>query len=387
MEYEIIDLPREKWQGHPLPIGYTTEEYYDVAVSQCGGFTVNIEKKRFDKPVTHTPEEYDFPDRLYEPHWEGAFAWGVVRDGELLAAIETCPEEWSNRLRITELWVDESLRRQGVGHRLIAIAKEQARLERRRAIMLETQSCNTNAIGFYLHEGFTLIGFDSCCYANNDLERKEVRLELGILLEKPSPIDLSEVTIRAERPEDYAEAENLTRRAFFNKYRPGCNEHYLVHKLRGDGAYLPVYSRVAVHDGRIVGAIYYSRSKVVGEREYPVLTFGPLCVAPEYQGRGIGGLLLDETLALAKAAGESGVIIFGEPDYYPRHGFVTCDRFGITTPDGENFDAFMAYKLNDSFDEVHGKFYEAEVFERLDGCEEFDRSFPPMEARRFPRQF
>ena len=126
---------------------------------------------------------------------------------------------------------------------------------------------------------------------------------------------------------------------------------------------------------------------MVGEREYQVLTFGPLCVAPEYQGRGVGGLLLDETLALAKAAGESGVIIFGEPDYYPRHGFVTCDRFGITTPDGENFDAFIACKLSDSFDEVHGKFYEAEVFEQLDGCEEFDLNFPPMEARKFPRQF
>ena len=59
------------------------------------------------------------------------------------------------------------------------VAKEQARREWRRAVILETQSCNANAIGFYLHEGFTLIGFDACCYANNDIERGEVRIEMG----------------------------------------------------------------------------------------------------------------------------------------------------------------------------------------------------------------
>ena len=118
--------------------------------------------------VNHTPEEYDFPDKLYEDHWENAYAWGVVIDGKLIAAIETCPEAWSNRLRITELWVDDEYQKQGIGHTLMEMAKEQLRRERRRAIILETQSCNVNAIDFYLHEGFTLIGFDSCCYKNND---------------------------------------------------------------------------------------------------------------------------------------------------------------------------------------------------------------------------
>ena len=67
----------------------------------------------------------------------------------------------------------------GIGHALMNLAKDEARKNGHRMVMLETQSCNTNAIGFYLHEGFTLIGFDACCYANNDLERKEVRIELG----------------------------------------------------------------------------------------------------------------------------------------------------------------------------------------------------------------
>lgn len=98
---------------------------------------------------------------------------------ELVAAIETSHESWSNRLRISELWVNEKYRKQGIGRALVEMAKEQARREHCRAIILETQSCNVNAIDFYLHEGFSLIGMDTCCYKNDDLQRKEVRLDFG----------------------------------------------------------------------------------------------------------------------------------------------------------------------------------------------------------------
>ena len=180
MEYEIIHLPKEKWKGTIIPIRYTTNKYYDVLVNKTyKGFDIKIEKKDFKELVTHTPEEYDFPDKLYGDHWENAYAWGILVNGELIAAIETNQESWSNRLRITELWVSEKYQKQGVGHRLVEMAKEQARRERCRAVILETQSCNVNAIDFYQHEGFTLIGMDTCCYGNNDLERKEVRLEFG----------------------------------------------------------------------------------------------------------------------------------------------------------------------------------------------------------------
>lgn len=180
MNYEVVYLPREQWQGQPLLIGYTTEEYYDVTVEQTErGFSLDVTKKRFEKPVTHTPEENDFPDRLYAKWWPNACAWGVIIDGVLKAAIETAVEEWSNRLRVTELWVDRDYQKKGIGHALMETAKEQARKKHCRAVMLETQSCNANAVGFYLHEGFTLIGLDTCCYRNDDLSRKEVRLELG----------------------------------------------------------------------------------------------------------------------------------------------------------------------------------------------------------------
>lgn len=186
-EYEIIYLAKEEWEGIPIPMRYTTEEHYavDLEIAE-DGYGVQIRKRRLEEPISHYPEEYDFPDKLYQPHWEKAKAWGIADEvqGErrLLACIETCPEEWSNRLMVTELWVHEELRRQGVGHALMAIAKEQAQRENRRAIILETQSCNVGAISFYRQEGFRLIGFDSCCYTNRDIERKEVRLDMGYFL-------------------------------------------------------------------------------------------------------------------------------------------------------------------------------------------------------------
>ena len=118
-------------------------------------------------------------------YWENPEAYGVVDEqGKVLACIEVTPEEWSNRLLVTELWVSKELRGKGVGKRLMDKAKEIAAEQKRRAVILETQSCNTAAIGFYLHEGFELIGFDTCCYTNDDIGKKEVRLNLGYFFHK-----------------------------------------------------------------------------------------------------------------------------------------------------------------------------------------------------------
>ena len=179
---EIIPLPREKWKGTTIPMTTRSSSWYDFKIRPLdgNGATISIVRRPSEEEIVHTPEEYDFPDSLYQDHWEKAEAYGVVgEDGRLLACIEVCPEEWSNRLMVTEIWVAEEMRGQGVGKRLMDTAKEIAVRQKRRAIILETQSCNTNAIGFYLHEGFELIGFDTCCYTNNDIARREVRIDLG----------------------------------------------------------------------------------------------------------------------------------------------------------------------------------------------------------------
>lgn len=392
--YEIIYLDKEQWKGTRIPMpDYTTMEYYDVQVStESNRFQIQLGRKELEKPIVHMPEEYDYPDRLYADYWEKAYAWGMVdSNGQLLACIETCQEEWSNRLIVTELWVHEKHRRTGIGHTLMAIAKEQARLERRRAIVLETQSCNVNAIRFYLAEGFQLIGVDTCCYSNQDIERKEVRMNFGILFENPPKLTLEEIQLQKETREDYFQTEEMTMRAFWNKYQMGCEEHFLVHNLRKDSQYVPELSRIARKDGKVIGAIFYAKAHLKkGEEVKEILTFGPLCVAPDYQKRNLGNILLEETIDLARKAGYEGIVIFGEPDYYPRFGFKACEHLGITTIDGETSPAFMGYELVEgALSSFGGVFIEPKVYEEIskEQVEVFQKQFPTLRKIQFPFQW
>lgn len=155
-----------------------------------------------------------------------------------------------------------------------------------------------------------------------------------------------DIIIRKETEADHFETEAMTRRSFWNKFKPGCDEHLLVHSLRNNPAYLPELSRVAEVDGHIAGVIMYFRSKIISpEGETEVLSFGPLCVDHCMKNAGIGGALLEESLKAAKETGYSGVLIFGEPDYYPKHGFVRAASLGLTDMDGNAYDPFMAYEL------------------------------------------
>ena len=200
-----------------------------------------------------------------------------------------------------------------------------------------------------------------------------------------------EIVIREETSGDFYEVESMTKRAFWNKYKPGCNEHYLVHKMRDDLWYLPELSRVALKDGEIIGAIFYCKGEVVQDGVInEVLSFGPLCVDPKWQGMGVGAFLLEETIKLAKHTGYKGIIILGEVDYYPRFGSVPCNKFGITTSDGKNFPAFMCLELStNSMENINGKFYYADVFNNLPDSEveEFDKQFPYMEKLKLPGQW
>jgi len=176
----IIPLEQSKWQDYRLEFHYISDNFYDVDISASeNSFNVSFIIKPFDKPYEKMP---DNTDKLFQPWWDDIQAWGVVDNDRLIAVIETAVEEWSNRLRVTELWIDDAHRRKGIGTALMNIAVKRAEDEKRRVLMLETQSCNEGAIAFYLAYGFSLIGFDTCAYRNNDLERKEVRMEMGIFL-------------------------------------------------------------------------------------------------------------------------------------------------------------------------------------------------------------
>ena len=154
---EIIPLPKEQWKGTPIPLVTKTDSYYDLEISPLDkdGCKINLIKKPFEKQVVHSPEEYDFPDGLYQDHWENAEAYGVVSDdGKMLACIEVCPEEWSNRLMVTELWITEELRGQGLGKQVLLDVIDYAKSKNLNRVILDADFRNVGARKLYERMGF-----------------------------------------------------------------------------------------------------------------------------------------------------------------------------------------------------------------------------------------
>jgi ribosomal protein S18 acetylase RimI-like enzyme len=178
---KITQLEQAQWQDYQLAFHYISNHYYDVTIDHSvNQFQVSFTKKPFPTPYEKMPDD---SDKLFQPWWDDVLAWGIIDDdGELVAAIETAVEIYSNRLRVTELWVDDNYRRKGIAKALMDIAVKRAKDEKRRVVFLETQSCNEGAISFYLDYGFSLIGFDASAYQNDDIKRKEVRMEMGLFL-------------------------------------------------------------------------------------------------------------------------------------------------------------------------------------------------------------
>lgn len=173
----IAELNKEKFDGYELVFSYTSRAYYDLRIRT----TENVFSAEFVRTPC-PPVHKEFSDKLFAPHWDDPHAFGLWDDKQLLAVIEVTPENWNNRLRITNLIVQDGFRRRGYGSLLMTKAREIARSQGRRALILETQSCNTAAISFYLSQGFSFMGFNACEYSNQDMEKHEIRLEMGCLL-------------------------------------------------------------------------------------------------------------------------------------------------------------------------------------------------------------
>ncbi len=189
------------------------------------------------------------------------------------------------------------------------------------------------------------------------------------------------VTFRREEPADAREVEALVREAFWNRYAPGCDEHYLVHTLRQSPAFVPELDILAEADGRIIGSIFYARARILTDAggELPVLTFGPLAVLPDYQGLGIGGRLIRHTQALARESGGNAILIYGDPAYYGRFGFVAAETYGIGTSQNRYLPALQAFELREgALAHAAGRFDEGAAYDvdRNDATA-YDRGFPP----------
>jgi len=189
------------------------------------------------------------------------------------------------------------------------------------------------------------------------------------------------IILRLEEEKDYRTVENITREAFWNIYRPGCTEHFILHNLRNSPAFIKELDFVAEVDGEIVGNIVYTKAAVLDDTgaKHEVIGFGPVSVLPAYQKMGIGAKLIEHTIEIAKTMGFKAIIIFGDPSYYHRFGFENAEKFDIHTAEGENFEPFMAKELYlGSLQGITGRFFDDEAFHvNEDEFEVFEKEFPP----------
>ncbi len=194
---------------------------------------------------------------------------------------------------------------------------------------------------------------------------------------------MREIVIRNESKADYREVEELTREAFWNVHAPGCNEHYLVHVMRGHDDFIPELDFVAEIDGKIVGNILYTKAKLVDENgnEKVVLTFGPISVLPEYQRKGIGRALLNHSFNKALESGYDAIVIFGNPGNYVTCGFKSCKKYNVCAGNDYFPTAMLVKELKAGiFDGRKWTYSESPVYEISEKeAEEFDKMFVPKE--------
>jgi predicted N-acetyltransferase YhbS len=191
-----------------------------------------------------------------------------------------------------------------------------------------------------------------------------------------------DIILKLEEEKDYRAVENLTREAFWNVYKPGASEHFILRNMRNSDVFVRELDYVAVVNNEIAGNIVYAKAKVMySAGEHEVLTFGPLSVLPKYQKNGIGRKLIARTAAKAKEAGFKAIIIYGNPAYYGRSGFVNSGQYGITDMHGNYNDALLALELTPgALENISGKFFEGEVYDvSEEELEKFEKHFPCKE--------
>ena len=199
--------------------------------------------------------------------------------------------------------------------------------------------------------------------------------------------------IRLEKKEDWRETEALIREAFWNVYRPGCSEHYVMHVLRDDPAFVPELDFVMEQDGRLIGQNMFMKTVIQADdgRTVPVLTMGPICIAPALKRQGWGKKLLDASLEKAAGMGFGAVLFEGNIGFYGHSGFDYARRFGIRyhdLPEGADDSFFLCRELIPGYlSGVTGVYQTPQGYYVDDAdVEAFDRAFPPKQKLKLPGQ-
>ena len=199
--------------------------------------------------------------------------------------------------------------------------------------------------------------------------------------------------IRLEKIEERREVENLVRESFWNVYRPGCLEHYVLHCLRDDPAFVPELDFVMEKEGRLIGQNIFMRAVIKADdgRDIPIMTMGPICISPKLKRHGYGKILLDFSLKKAAELGCGALCFEGNIDFYGKSGFDYAERFGIRyhgLPEGEDASFFLCRELIPGYlDGITGEYATPKgYFVDEAEAEDFDKAFPHKEKLVLPGQ-
>ncbi|MGN0480637.1 MAG: GNAT family N-acetyltransferase [Lachnospiraceae bacterium] len=199
--------------------------------------------------------------------------------------------------------------------------------------------------------------------------------------------------IRLEKKEERREVENLVRESFWNVYRPGCLEHYVLNQMRDDASFVPELDFVMEKDGRIIGQNVFVRAVIKADdgRNIPVMTMGPIGIHPDFKRQGYGKSLLDYSLEKAAELGAGAVCFEGNIDFYGKSGFTFASKFGIRyhgLPEGADSSFFLCKELIDGYlDGITGEYATPQIYFVDEGkADEFDSRFPSKEKLKLPGQ-
>ena len=206
-------------------------------------------------------------------------------------------------------------------------------------------------------------------------------------------MNTNDIAIRLEKKEEYREVENLIRESFWNVYKPGCSEHYVIHMLREDPAFVKELNFVMEKDGKPIGQNMFMRTIIESDdgRIIPVLTMGPICITPELKRKGYGKFLLDYSLEKATELGYGAVLFEGNIDFYGKSGFKYARNFGIRyhdLPEGVDDSFFLCKELMPGYlEEITGVYQTPQGYYVDDAdVEAFDKTFPPKKKEKLPGQ-
>ncbi len=195
-------------------------------------------------------------------------------------------------------------------------------------------------------------------------------------------LKVMEIKIRNEEIDDYRTVEEITRTAFWNLHVPGCDEHFLAHKLRNHSDFIPELDFVAVKDDVVVGNIMYSDSFLLDDNDNKLstITFGPVSVHPSHQRQGVGSELISYSTELATNMGYNAIVIQGNPSNYCKFGFKSSKAFNIATPERRFPCSLLVMELKKGvLSNLNWRFFESKAYELdLGGFEEYEATFKKM---------